>query len=129
MKTASRKWMWASLCLTLILGTGLGVAVDRLLLERQGEDADRQERGARLVQRLSRELELTPQQQAAVEATLASNRERARQFWDASRASFEKLREEFHQEIRAQLNAEQQRRFDEMVQREDERRKRREDDR
>jgi len=128
-KPAAGKWMWASLCLTLIVGMGAGVAVDRLLLDRDGRDGDRRERGDRLVTRLTRELQLTSEQQAAVEAALVSNRERARQFWDESQTAFETLRKEFRQEIRALLNPEQQERFDDMEQREDERRGRREEER
>lgn len=129
MKPASRKWMWASLLLTLIVGMGMGVAIDRLALERDGRGGDRRDRGARLAARLNSELQLTPEQQVKVEATLASNRERAQQFWNESRSAYETLREEFRRDIRALLTPEQQERFDEMVQRDDERRRRREEHR
>jgi Spy/CpxP family protein refolding chaperone len=120
--------MWATLGLTLIVGVGLGVALDRLLIEREGYHRHG-ERGAKLLAKLSQELELTPEQQAELEKTIASNRERAHEFWSGSRASFETLRQEFRRDIRALLNPEQQKRFDEMVAREDEKRKRRHQDR
>ncbi len=123
----ARKWMWVSLVLTLIVGVGMGVAIDRLVLERDGRGGGRRDRGARLAERFNRELQLTSEQQAAVEAALASNRERAREFWSQSQASFETLRSEFRQDIRALLNPEQQERFDEMVRRDDEGRRRREE--
>jgi Spy/CpxP family protein refolding chaperone len=127
MKPASRKWMWASLVLTLIVGMGMGVAIDRLVLEREGRDGARGERVSGLAARLRDELQLTPEQQAKVEAALAANRERARQFWRESQTAYENLRTEFRQQIRALLDPEQQTRFDEMVQRADERRRRREE--
>jgi len=127
MKPASRTWMWASLVLTLIVGVGIGVAVDRVALERAGDRGDRRDRGERLSARLARELDLTSEQQAKVEAVLAANRERARQFWRESQASYETLRQEFRQDIRALLDPEQLARFDEMVRRDDERRRRREE--
>ena len=119
--------MWASLFLTFIVGMGMGVAVDRLALERDGRGGDRQNRGERLAARLASELQLTSEQQAKVEAALASNRERAREFWRESQTSYETLRKEFRQDIRALLTPEQQVRFDEMIQRDDERRRRREE--
>jgi len=127
MKPASRKWMWASLLLTLIVGMGMGVAMDRLVLERDGRGGDRRERGSGLAERLSNELQLTPEQQAKVEAALASNRERARDFWRESQTAYETLRQEFRQDIRALLDPEQRARFDEMIRRDDDRRRRREE--
>ena len=127
MKPASRKWMWASLLLTLIVGMGIGVAIDRLALERDGRGGDRRDRGARLAARLNSELQLTPEQQVKVEATLASNRERARAFWRESQTAYETLRKEFRQDIRALLDPEQQTRFDDMIRRDDERRRGREE--
>jgi len=127
MKPASRKWMWASLLLTLIVGMGMGVAIDRLALEGDRRGGERRDRGARLAARFNSELQLTPEQQAKVEAALASNRERAGQFWGESRAAYETLRKEFRQDIRELLNPDQQQRFDEMIQRDDERRRQREE--
>ena len=127
MKPASRKWMLSSLLLTLIVGMGMGVAIDRLALEGNGRGGDRRNRGARLAARLNSELQLTPEQQANVETALTSNRERARQFWSESRSAYETLRREFRQDIRELLNPDQQQRFDEMIRRDDERRQQREE--
>jgi hypothetical protein len=123
----ARKWMWVSLLLMLIVGIGMGVAMDRLVLERGARGGDRRERGSGLAERLNRELQLTPEQQAKVEAALAANRERARGFWRDSQTAYETLRNEFRQDIRALLNPEQQARFDEMVRQDDDRRRRREE--
>ena len=122
--TSSRKWMWAALGLALIVGMGLGVALDRLLLEREGYHRHG-ERGARLLAKLTDELALDSEQQVALEKTIASNRERAHAFWSESRAAFDTLRQEFRQDIRVLLKPEQQKKFDEMVAREDEKRRQR----
>jgi Spy/CpxP family protein refolding chaperone len=116
--------MWVTLGLTLIVGMSLGVVVDRLLLD-TGHHRGHRERGAELLAKLSHELELSPDQEAALEKTMASNRERAHAFWSESRAEFDTLRKEFRQDIRAVLNPDQLKRFDEMVAREDEKRKER----
>ncbi len=118
------KWMWVTLGLTLIVGMSLGVVVDRLLLD-TGHYRGHRERGAELLAKLSHELELSPEQEAALEKTIESNRERAHAFWSGSRAEFDKLRQEFRQDIRAVLNPDQRKRFDEMMAREDEKRKER----
>lgn len=125
--TSSRKWMWVTLGLTLIVGMGSGVALDRLLLERGSHRYG--ERGAKLLTKLTHELDLDSEQRAALEKTIASNRERAHAFWSESRAAFDQLRQEFRQDIRVLLNPEQKKKFDEMVAREDEKRKRRHQER
>ena len=84
--TSSRKWMWATLGLTLIVGMGFGVALDRLLLEREGYHRHG-ERGAKLLAKLTHELDLNSEQQAALEKTIAPNRDRARAFWSESRTA------------------------------------------
>ena len=119
--------MWTSVLLTLVVGIGMGVALDRLVLDRDGDDGGRRQRGSGLAARLNEELRLTPDQQAKVEAALAANRERARKFWSESETAFETLRGEFRHDIRALLDPEQQARFDEMVKRDDERRRQREE--
>ncbi len=121
--TSSRKWMWATLGLTLIVGMGFGVALDRLLLEREGYHRHG-ERGAKLLAKLTHELDLNSEQQAALEKTIAPNRDRARAFWSESRTAFDTLRQKLRQDIRVLLNPEQQKKFDEMVAREDGKRKR-----
>lgn len=118
--------MWASLVLTLIVGMGMGIALDRLALGRDGDLGDRRGRGERLSERLAEELHLTPEQRAQVDASIAASRDQARELWRESQTSFEALRNEFRHEIRALLEPEQQARFDEMVRRDDERRRRRE---
>ena len=126
--TSSRKWMLATLGLTLVVGTGLGVALDRLLLEREGYHRHGKQ-GAKLLAKLTHELDLDSEQHAALERTIASNRERAHAFWSESRAAFDTLQQQFRQDIRALLNPEQQKKFDEMVARKDKKRNRRQQER
>ena len=121
--TSSRGWMWVALGLTLIVGMGLGVALDRLLLETENSHRHG-ERGAKLLAKLTHELYLDAEQKAALEKTIESNRERAHAFWSESRAAFDTLRQEVRQDIRVLLNPEQQEKLGEMVAREDEKRKR-----
>ena len=126
MKPASRKWMWASLLLMFVVGMGMGVAIDRLVIDGDGRPPGGGDPRARLVARLNSELGLTPQQQAEVEAVLDASRERARALWRESQVAHESFRNEVRQNIRALLEPEQQERFDEMIRRDDERRRRRE---
>ena len=126
--TSSRQWMWATLGLTLIVGLGLGVALDRLLLERGGHHRHG-ERGTQLLAKLTNELDLDSEQRVALEKTIASNREQAHAFWSESRTAFDALRQEFRRDIRVLLNPEQKNKFDEMVAREDEKRQRRHQER
>ncbi|MGH9461685.1 MAG: hypothetical protein ACRD1X_10745 [Vicinamibacteria bacterium] len=127
MNPASRKWIWASLLSTLIVGMGMGVAMDRLVLDRDARGGDRRGRVSGLAERLNNELRLTPEQQTKVEAALTANQERAREFWRESQTAYETLRNEFRQDIRTLLTPEQRARFDEMIRRGDDRRRRREE--
>lgn len=146
---ASRGWMGAALGLTLVVGVSLGVALDRFVLTtpeahvaadppaRAEGDASRSGNAnggssrhrEPLLTRLTRELELTADQQADLEAVLASNRERADSFWKQSRGGYRSLREEFRDAIRAVLTDDQRERFNAMLTRDEERRQQRRRDR
>ena len=58
-----------------------------------------------------------------LDSVLANNREKADAFWKQSRESYNELRKEFRQAIRDILTPEQQEKYDEMVRKHDERRK------
>lgn len=127
MPATFKKWMWLTLLLTLILGMSLGILLDALVLgrdDRGGQhgqsDGDRNER---FKAKLERELKLTPEQMQELDAVLASNREKADAFWKQSRESYHELRKEFRLAIRDTLTREQQTKYDEMVRKHDERRK------
>lgn len=133
MPLRSRKWIWVSLTLTLVLGISLGILLDELVLggerdSRRGESS-RQSRTERFKAKLENELDLSREQKEELEKALASSNERARAFWKETRSAYSELRKEFRQEIRALLTPEQQKRFDEMMAREDARRKKRKKER
>ncbi len=131
----SRKWMWITLCLTLILGMSLGVLLDRFVLARSGifsgqsrEDRgashrSREERRRGYLEKLSTELDLSPEQKASLEKVLKANREKTHDFFKESRGAYAKLREGFRDEVRILLTSEQQERFNEILAREHDRRK------
>lgn len=151
MLPASRGWMAATLGMSLVVGASAGVMLDRFVFttpeqhvdsgmaaeagdepaedpdSRTGDRSDERRREP-LLDRLTRELELTEAQRADLDDVLASNRERARQYWKESRGQYDALREEFREAIRGVLTDEQRTRFNEMLarsqQRRDERRRR-----
>lgn len=123
MPMRSRKWMWVTLFLTLVLGMSLGTLLDRFVLESgrsdSGRNHDRSSRSERFIEHLDNELDLSPEQKANLEEVLADNREKADAFWEETRNSYAELRKEFRQDIRALFAPEQQKRFDEMLAAED----------
>lgn len=110
----SRKWMWATLVLTLVLGVSLGVLLDRNI-DFQSRDGNRQSRSGRFLSMLETELDLSSEQKEDLTKVLAANREKADAFWREARSSYAELRKEFRQQIRSVLNPEQQERFDAMM--------------
>lgn len=131
MRPANR-WMWATLAATLALGVGLGIFVDRVVLERavHSDSVDvsprRHDDHVRpFREHLQQVLDLSPEQREALEVVLAKNHEIAREFWEASRRDFDTLRQQFRRDIRAVLTEEQTVRFDRMLAERDARRKQR----
>jgi len=114
-----RKWMWVVLGLTLLSGVGVGVALDRLVLdpavESQGQSHDRAEHRRRYVLRLERELGLSQEQKAQLEEALEAHGKRARECRESARSEYAELRERFRDDVRALLTPEQRGRFDEML--------------
>lgn len=135
--SAARRWMWATLLVTLVTGAGLGVLVDRLVLlptvhssARDGSDrrGEHREHGRRLMETLRAELELSEDQAAALEEVMSANHETARSFWRESRREFDTLRQRFRSDIRALLTEEQNERFDRLLAERDARHQERERD-
>ena len=129
MPIRSRKWMWVTLLLTLVLGMSLGVMLNEFVLggEQSGrssraQDGDRKDRSARFKAWLEKELDLSSEQMANIENVLGAYNEKSREIWSQSQDAYRNLRMEFRQEVRAFLNSEQQKRFDEMMAEHDKRR-------
>lgn len=127
MPVTFKKWMWLTLLLTLILGVSLGILLDALVLGRDDVESEhsqnRGDRNERFKARLENELSLTSDQMRELDTVLTANREKADAFWKQSRESYNELRKEFRQAIREILTPEQQEKYDEMVRKHDERRK------
>ena len=127
MSMRSRKWMWVTLLLTLVLGISLGILLDRFVLNTgendSGSNHDRRSRSERFIERLDNELNLSPEQKASLENVLDANREKADAFWEETRNSYAELRKEFREDIRALFAPEQQKLYDEMLAVEDAKRK------
>ena len=121
----SRKWMWATLVLTLVLGMSLGVLLDRNIDFFQSRDGNRQSRSGRFLSMLETELDLSSEQKEDLTKVLAANREKADAFWREARSSYAELRKEFREQIRTVLNPEQQERFDAMMAKHDAQREQR----
>ncbi len=146
MQLVTRVWMTAALGVTLVLGLSLGILLDRFALttpethvvsepaEAAGGGRGREARSDRtdnrrhrepLLDRLTRELELTSVQHDSLETVLSANRERARASWRDWRGQYDAMREEFRDDIRAVLSDAQSTEFDEMLARDEERRQER----
>ena len=127
MITTAKRWMWLTLCLTLLIGVAAGVAIHRLALAptvRSSGSADventerarrRRDHGRRFLGRLQEELALTAEQQAEFEEVLEANREKVRLYRQSSRQEYEELRVQFRGDIRAFLTEEQSAIFNRML--------------
>lgn len=86
-------------------------------------------RGGRAhLERLQRELDLTPGQRDSVRAILERHRPGFDSVWAETRPRYETLRDRVRSDIRAQLDPDQQRRYDDMIARLDAARRAREED-
>ena len=107
-----------------LLGLALGGLTVYLQPEQFGLAYGRRGSG-RTVEQLTRELNLTPEQQQKLAATLEETRSRYQAVYDQYRPQIEQARQEGRQKIRAFLTAEQLPKFEAYLQRIDEARKRR----
>jgi hypothetical protein len=141
-----KSWMWSSLSLALLVGVGLGVIADRVLLADPPAYADTRtvpqkakplwficdqqdsvdvedEPGYlynkrfrdRLLEGLSEELDLTPEQHQRIQSVLEEGRPVAHDFWERSRHSYCAMRDGFRSNLREMLDPTQQVRFDAMM--------------
>ena len=68
-----------------------------------------------LLERLDREVHLTPEQRERIEKILAEGQERNRQLWERILPEIRREMQQTHERIRAVLNPEQQQRFEELM--------------
>lgn len=123
--THNGRWMWMTLVATLVIGVGVGILFDRVVLERavhsdnveraESDRSDHDSRRQRFREHLREELDLTSEQAERLEAVLGRNHETAHEFWEASRREFDELRQQFRHDIREVLTEEQKARFDQLL--------------
>jgi hypothetical protein len=67
------------------------------------------------LERLDREVHLTPEQRERIEKILAEGQERNRQIWERIQPELRREMQQTHDRIRAELNPEQRQRFEELM--------------
>lgn len=105
-----------------LLGAVAGAGALALSKRRPGPGTHQQGQSGYLG-RLSRDLDLTPAQRDSVGAILKHYEPRMDSVWQQFRPTFETLRAELRSDINAQLTPDQQRRYAELLERQDARRR------
>jgi len=130
MNGKSKAWALALLLGVLMLGAVAGIGVDRLLISQPGAAVqpsrargERDRRQAHL-DWLAAELQLTEEQRAQLEAIVERNRQEMAALWQDMQPRFEALKSQARAETRALLNEEQLAAYEELLEREAERRRR-----
>ncbi len=131
MNGKSKAWALALLLGALLLGAVSGAAIDRVLIRSEATAApDTARSGERDRRRdylawLSTELQLDSTQQAQVGVIVERHRELTSALWRETRPRFDELRQQLRDDIRKQLTDEQLLKYEELLQRHSERRRRR----
>lgn len=115
------------LAAAFLLGGGIGLITGMQVDDGHGRDHGPRLGGRGYLERLQRELDLTPGQRDSVRAVLERHRPGFDSVWAETRPRYETLRDGVRSDIRAQLDPDQQRRYDDMIARLDAKRRARED--
>jgi Spy/CpxP family protein refolding chaperone len=107
------KSIWKTLVLVLLLGAVIGAGAAWWIGE-YGPCAKGRVPYATMVERFSKKLDLTPDQQRAIAAILEENRQKIKALRAEIRPKFEEIRQSTREEIRQHLAPEQQVKFDAM---------------
>lgn len=107
------KSIWKSLLLVFLLGSVIGAGA-AWWIGAYGPCANGWEPYANMVERFSRKLDLTPDQQRAIAAVLEENRQKIKALRAEVHPKFEEIRTATRSAIRLQLTTEQQAKFDAM---------------
>ncbi len=107
------KPIWKSLALVLLLGAVIGAGAAWWIGE-YGPCAKGWEPYANMVERFSKKLDLTPDQQQTIAAVLDENRQKIKTLRAEVHPKFEEIRTATRSAIRRQLTPEQQAKFDVM---------------
>ncbi len=107
------KWKLISgVALVLIVGILLGSVVTRLYLKQQYVPFDPRERTSFVMKKLSKELNLTPEQKNRVEKIVEQTAEQIHQHFVQIRPEVQRIIDESFSEIRNQLNDDQKAKLD-----------------
>ncbi len=125
-----KAWALALLVGALLLGGVAGAAVDRLLIgepavaEEARRAGDRDRRRSEL-EWLSSELDLSAEQRERMGAIVEGHRAQMSALWRETRPRFEELRSQLRDDIREVLNADQRAAYEALIQKHEERHRRR----
>jgi Spy/CpxP family protein refolding chaperone len=113
---------WKAVCAVLIvfiLGTVFGLAISLLMVSRTGISTPWVQEAAtqRMNRQLARNLTLTQEQKKAMAEILEDMRKQLAEVQKEARPRVRQIIQNARERMRAQLNAEQQRRFDEILRR------------
>jgi len=111
--------------MVFVLGLVLGGLSTHLAANRFGKDRSARKDSARLVQELTQELNLTPDQQQQLGRILEETKGQYQAIYEQYRSQREQARQQGREKIRAILTAEQLPKFEARLQRIDEARKKR----
>jgi hypothetical protein len=114
------------LAAAFLLGGGIGL-ITGMQVDGREHDHSRGRGGRGHLERLQHELDLTPDQRDSVRAILERHRPGFDSVWADTRPRYETLRDQVRSDIRAQLNPDQQQRYDDMIARLDAERRAREE--
>jgi Spy/CpxP family protein refolding chaperone len=115
----SKLWATGLLVAAFAAGVAAGVASNAWGGHRQGDGRGRQRQATSYLDRLNRDLQLTPVQRDSVGAILKRYDEPMRELWRRGRQQLDSMRLRVRTEIGAVLNTEQRDRFQIMNQRMD----------
>jgi hypothetical protein len=110
--------------IVFVLGLALGGLSMHLAADRLGVGHGSKKDSSRTVEELTRELQLTPEQQKLLAETLAETRSKYQRIYEQYRPQLEQARQEGRQRIRGFLTAEQLPKFEAWLAKVDEARKR-----
>lgn len=105
---------WKQIIVSLLIGLVIGAALGRWAHWRNSGRWDDQKRYSRMVERFSRELNLTPEQKEKVAAILEAKRQKMQTLRAEIRPKYEELRQSTKAEIRKLLIPEQREKFEKL---------------
>lgn len=125
MFSRSKAWALSLLAATFVAGLLMGGGVQHVLNAGSGDDGNRSRRRG-YVEYLTDELDLAPAQREAVSAIVEASRSEMKALSEQIRPQYDSIRSAVRARIRDELTAAQNGKFDEMIRRAEERRRKHE---